>query len=151
MKRDRHILIALLVVCCGCCSGCLIIPTPEFDADQLQTRRNVSADDARAIADGATTREHVLLSFGEPDAALFGERRFVYAWAKVAALWFAAAGYSADAGGVPKGYVLEIDFDNRGVVRTHVVRTAGLADLFSHRVLNGVPYARDKGAPPADE
>ena len=96
------------------------------------------------------TREEVLLMLGEPDASLHGDRRFVYLWAKVVGLWFVAAGYEGDAGEIPKGYVLEIDFDARGVICAHHTRTCGMQDLFKQRVLNGIPYPADRGPPRAE-
>lgn len=129
------------------CPGCLIVPTPHYDSDAIQTRRNVTPKTGDAITDGVTTREEVLLMLGEPDASLYGGRRFVYLWAKVVGLWFVAAGCEGDVGEIPRGYVLEIDFDVRSVARAHQTRTCRMQDLFKQRVLNGIPYPADRGPP----
>jgi outer membrane protein assembly factor BamE (lipoprotein component of BamABCDE complex) len=139
---------SLCVFLLAACGGCLVVPTPEHHSDSITTRRNVQPKSGdTAVTDGVTTREQVLLLLGEPDASLYGDRRFVYCWAKVIGYWFVAAGYEGDGGEIPKGYVLEIDFDDRGVSRSHQTRSCGLSDLFHQRVLSGIPYPADRGRP----
>jgi len=121
--------------------GCILIPTPPHKSDSLPTRQNLSPKAAAEIQVGVTSREQVLLRFGEPDATFDQQRRFAYLWADVVAWWFASGGYQGDAGEIGQGCVLEIDFDPRGIVIRRAVRTPTLADLFTRQIIGGVAYA----------
>jgi outer membrane protein assembly factor BamE (lipoprotein component of BamABCDE complex) len=127
--------------------GCVLIPTPAYKSDGLPTRQNVSTKDAQQIQTGVTSREEVLLRFGEPDAT-FGEgRRFVYLWGDVIAWFFAGAGYSATGGEISRGSMLEVDFDPSGIVCRREVRTPALSDIFTTQNIRGVVYAPLRAAP----
>ena len=128
--------------------GCVLIPTPAYKSDGLPTRQNVSAKDAQQIQTGVTTREQVLLRFGEPDTTFAQGRRFVYLWGDIVAWMFASGGgYSATGGELSRGSMLEIDFDANGVVCRREVRTPGWADMFSSQHLHGVTYAPLRAPP----
>ncbi len=146
MRMAGVVIIGAAVMLSG--GGCIVIPTPPHKSDTFPTRQNLSRKTAEQIQVGVTSREQVLLLFGEPDAAFDQQRRFVYLWADVTAWWFAGAGYSGAGGEMSEGSTLEIDFDPRSIVSRRAVRTCGLADLFASRTIGGVVYARPSAAPP---
>jgi hypothetical protein len=127
--------------------GCVLIPTPAYKSDALPTRQNLSATDAQQIQTGVTSREEVLLRFGEPDATFAQGRRFVYLWGDVVAWFFAGAGYSGSGGEIPRGSMLEVDFGPSGIVCRREVRTPALSDLFSTQSIRGVGYAPLRAPP----
>jgi hypothetical protein len=73
------------------------------------------------VQPGVTTREAVLLQFGEPDAILRQQEVFVYYWSRVQGYFAYAvgAGYSGAAGGGPIGrvHLFLIEFDKTGRVK----------------------------------
>jgi outer membrane protein assembly factor BamE (lipoprotein component of BamABCDE complex) len=141
----RVLIIAALIPSAG---GCILVPTPSHKSDTFATRQNLSHKSAEQIQVGVTSREQVLLLFGEPDATFDRQRRFVYLWADVTAWWFAAAGNSSAGGEIGEGSALEIDFDPRGIVSRRLVRKPGLADLFTQHVIAGVVYAPPQSLEP---
>jgi outer membrane protein assembly factor BamE (lipoprotein component of BamABCDE complex) len=123
------------------CSGCILIPTPEYKSDGIATRQNISDKEVDMIQVNTTTREQILLRFGQPDATFDEQRRFVYLWAHVTAWIAAGGGYSAAMAEIAKGYVLEINFRPDGVVSAREIRTVGLGDVFKAKVISGIGYA----------
>ena len=81
-------------------SGCLIIPTPHFDSGR--TRSRFDKRSLGQIEPGVTSREQVLVQFGEPDAVSSDRRKIAYRSEKVVAYWFAAGGYQASGGTLTK-------------------------------------------------
>ena len=138
---------AVIVPCLALAGGCVLIPTPAYKSDGLPTRQNVSAKDAQEIRTGVTSREEVLLRFGEPDATFAQGQRFVYLWGDVVAWFFAGAGYSGAGGEISRGSMLEVDFDPSGIVCRREVRTPALSDLFSTQNIRGVSYAPLRAVP----
>ena len=132
-----HIVRSTLNVCLlMLCGGCIFVPGPEYKSDGFPTRQNLSQEDAEKLQLDVTTREEVLLLFGEPDASFDDQSRFVYLWAQVTG-WLVGV----DVVEVPKGYLLEINFCPKGIVRHCEVRVAGLNHVFSLRTIGGVGYA----------
>src|SRR5262249_1344933 len=68
------------------------------------------------IHPGATTREEVLLKFGEPDAVSRDERMFAYREQKVLAFVLVFAG-TPTGGAIPADQYFMVQFDNAGVVQ----------------------------------
>jgi outer membrane protein assembly factor BamE (lipoprotein component of BamABCDE complex) len=107
-------LVAVLMV-----SGCVVVPTPEHGL--IEGRGLIDRAAQETVQPGVTTREEVLLRFGEPDATLRQQEVFVYYWSRVQG-YFAyavAAGYTGAAGGGPIGrvHLFLIEFDKAGRVR----------------------------------
>ncbi len=96
-------------------SGCLIIPTPEFDSGSA--RANFNQQSLAQLQPGVTTMEDVLLRFGEPDAVSPDERKLGYRSEKVAGIWILAGGYSAASGAITRDHYLLVELDENGVVR----------------------------------
>jgi len=126
--------------------GCVIVPTFGYKSDNLPTRQNVGAADAKRIVPSVTTREEVLLRLGEPDASFGGGSRFVYLWADVGAVLVAGAGYSGGAMELSNGHSIEIDFRPDGVVAASRLREPGLGEIFTFqtRRIGGVLYSPDR-------
>ena len=139
MNRVSAVMPVVLLL--ATCPGCIVIPTPAYKSEGFATRQNISSEDVKKIRVDATTREQVLLRYGEPDATFDEQRRFVYIWAHAIGWWFAGAGNSGDAGELPKGYMLEIDFRPDGTVSRCETRTAGADNVFHLQTIAGVPYA----------
>ena len=107
-------LLVLLMV-----TGCVVLPTPEHGL--IEGRGMIDRKTQATLHPGVTTREEVLLQFGEPDAALRQQEVFVYYWSRVQG-YFAyavAGGYSGAAGGGPIGrvHLFLIEFDKTGRVK----------------------------------
>ena len=73
--------------------GCAIFPTPEHDL--LEGRGKIDESDIAFLTVGKTTREDVLLRFGEPDLVLYDQRILIYRWSVIQGYIFAIGGYSA--------------------------------------------------------
>jgi hypothetical protein len=101
-------LIAALSLALG---GCLIVPEVPHYRDQFPSRENMDRPVDEKFPPVGTTRDQVLLRLGAPDVAL-GDKRLVYRWRKVVAEVSVMNSSSA----VVKGYVLEVEFDERGTV-----------------------------------
>lgn len=100
-------------------AGCLVIPT---DYTAPVSRHNVTADTAAQLQPGVTTKEAVLLQFGEPDVASSDERRLGYRWTQVRAIWIIVGYGSAAGGAIGKTSLLELSFDEHDVlVGTRIV------------------------------
>ena len=127
--------------------GCVIVPTFGYKSDNLPTRQNVSAADAKRIVPSVTTREEVLLRLGEPDASFAAGSRFVYLWADVGAVLVAGAGYGGGAMELSNGHAIEIRFGPDGVVSDCRVSQPGLGEIFTFqtRRIGGVLYAPVRG------
>jgi hypothetical protein len=90
--------------------GCIPV-VPHYSAS-LPTRSNVEWQLRDFPVPGTSTREEVLLRFGEPDATRHRQATFVYRWRKMIGL---IPGYWSSTP-IPADFELEIDFDERGVV-----------------------------------
>jgi hypothetical protein len=92
--------------------GCAVIPTPEHAL--LEGRGKVDESDIAFLSVSKTTREDVLLRFGEPDLVLYDQRILVYHWSVCHGYWLVAGGYSAAGGPIPKNYLFMLEFDDEG-------------------------------------
>ena len=73
----------------GVFAGCLIIPTPKHTL--LEGRGKIEESDMVFLENARTTREEVLLRFGEPDLILDHDRVLAYHWAVSHGYWFVGA------------------------------------------------------------
>jgi outer membrane protein assembly factor BamE (lipoprotein component of BamABCDE complex) len=101
-------------------AGCLAIPIPTPEHGLLEGRGMIDDAAIQRVTPGVTTREEVLLQFGEPDAALRTEQVFVYRWSRIQGyVPWAIGGYYTGAAGiiiVPRVHLLLIEFDEGGRV-----------------------------------
>ena len=95
--------------------GCIYIPTPQHAL--LKGRGMIELEDTQALQVGVTTREAVLLQFGEPDATLNQQCIFVYHWTRVQGYFAVGGGYSAYAGPVGKTTLLTFEFDSQNLLK----------------------------------
>ena len=96
-------------------AGCMVIPTPEHGL--LQGRGKIEPTDTAFLQEAETTREEVVLRFGEPDMVLDHDRILIYHWAVSHGYWFAGGYYTAAGGPIPKEYLLMIEFDDQGLLK----------------------------------
>lgn len=89
--------------------GCIIIPTPEHDL--LEGRGEITESDMAFLTEGKTTREDVLLRFGEPDLVLSDQRLLIYHWVVSSGYLFVGYGYSGAGGPIRKDYLFMLEFD----------------------------------------
>jgi hypothetical protein len=96
-------------------AGCMIIPTPEHGL--LEGRGMIAEIDTAFLQSAKTTRQEVLLRFGEPDLILDHDRILVYHWAVSHGYWAVGAYYTAAGGPIPKDYLFVLEFDDRGFLK----------------------------------
>ncbi len=99
----------LVLVACVL-QGCL--PLVPHYGPECPTRSNVEWQLRDFPVLGATSREDVLLRFGEPDTTEHRQATFVYRWTKVVGV---IPGYYSSVP-ITAHYDLFVDFDERGVV-----------------------------------
>ena len=94
-------------------AGCIVIPTPEHTL--LEGRGEIGESDIAFLEKSKTTREDVVLRYGEPDLVLHDQHTLVYHW-KIAHGYCFIAGYNYSAAGgvIPKDYLFMLEFDEEG-------------------------------------
>ena len=102
-------------------TSCLIIPIPPVHSGYARTNVNQHAQEQ--FVPGKTTREDIIMAFGEPDAVSMDEHHLAYRSEKVVALWIAGGGYSASGGTIYKNHFYVFEFDSQG--RFQTVRETG--------------------------
>ncbi len=135
----RCLLLLICIVWAGF-AGCVVIPTPEHAL--LEGRGKIDNVDMAFLEKATTTREDVLLRFGEPDLVLDHDRILVYHWAVSHGYWFIAGGYSSTGGPIPKDYLFMLEFDDAGILK-RFERTGSIWTSAHTRI--------DKWTPPGTE
>ena len=100
-------------------NGCMIIPIPE--SGLLAGRGKIEEADIAFLKVGVTTREKVLLRFGEPDAVLHNQRILAYYWTVSVGIIIV---YNA-AGEIPKNYLFILEFDDAGLLKRAEISASG--------------------------
>jgi hypothetical protein len=141
----RGCLILLACIVLAAFAGCIVIPTPEHGL--LKGRGKIDESDIAFLEEGKTTREDVLLRFGEPDVVMGDQRILVYHWEVSKGYWLLVAGGPYGAGGVaggdiPKNYLFMLEFDEEGRLK----RFERSGSLWSK-----AQYRLDKWTPPDSE
>jgi len=113
LSRYWPLLLAFIVL--GAFTGCMIIPTPEHAL--LEGRGKIDDSDLAFLGKDKTSREEVVLRFGEPDLTLEHDRILVYHWIVSQGYWFVGAGYSGQGGPIPKVYIFMLEFDEQGFLK----------------------------------
>jgi len=75
----KNLFIPAVVAACmpiSLLSGCIPIPATHTPASRFE--RNVDEQSTLTLVKGKTTRKEVLLSLGQPDGVVDGERTFIY-------------------------------------------------------------------------
>lgn len=95
--------------------------------DAAGSRHNLNPKTPDALRPGVTTKEDVLLTFGEPDFASEDGQRLGYAWSMVKAFWAIAGTIGGGVSGeVTRSYVVETSFDaNNRVSRVRLLKEWG--------------------------
>lgn len=88
--------------------GCVVIPTQEH---LLEGRGKIDESDIAFLTVSKTTREDVLLRFGEPDLILNDQRIMIYHWKVSHGYWLIAGGFSAVGGPIPNDYLFMLEFN----------------------------------------
>jgi hypothetical protein len=102
---------AALVLAASFSAGCPM--TPRVDDVHPKGRLIEPALAGGFLQVGTTTREDVLLTLGEPDAAAPGDASFTYRWSMLTHYASGCFGPSY----VPTAYTLLVDFDPQGRVK----------------------------------
>jgi hypothetical protein len=101
--------------------GCFI-PTPEHHED-FQTRGAVDEDVIGSLKIGTTSREEILLAFGEPDYCWARERKALYHWKMTWAYWaILGPGGGGATGSAMRNYVLLLEFDPTGILKRFEIK-----------------------------
>jgi hypothetical protein len=125
----------------GVFAGCLIIPTPEHSL--LEGRGKIEESDMVFLENERTTREEVLLRFGEPDLILDHDRLLVYHWAVSHGYWFVGAYYTGGGGPIPKDYLFILEFDDKGFLK-RFERTGSIWTSAQARLDKWTPQGTEK-------
>ena len=95
--------------------SCIYIPTHQHDL--LAGRGMIENEDTQKLQIGTTTREDILLQFGEPDVTLKRQTVFVYRWTRVRGYLIVGAGYSGDIAPIGKTTLLMFEFDPQNLLK----------------------------------
>jgi hypothetical protein len=88
-------------------SGCVILPEHGL----LAGRGKIEEADIAFLKIGVTTREDVVLRFGEPDLVLFDQRVLAYYWAVSTGYFYS---YLPSDGTFWRNYLFMLEFDDKG-------------------------------------
>jgi hypothetical protein len=108
--------------CLHLIAGCMVIPTPEHGL--LAGRGEIKETDLEFLQIGTTTREDVLLRFGEPDWVSSDQCVLAFHWRVSKGVWLVIAAGPYGAGGVaggdiPKTYLFMLEFNPAGRLRRY--------------------------------
>lgn len=112
-------------------TGCVYIPTPAHDL--LAGRGMIEKSRTADLQPGTSTREEILLRFGEPDATLRRQRVFVYRWTRIQGYLIVAGGNSGDVFPVGKTTLLLFQFDDAGRLERYAFTGVGLSPSIPQR------------------
>jgi len=99
-------------------AGCILVPLPEHGL--MWGKGKITASDMEILREGVTTREDVLLRFGEPDASLSDGEVLAYDWAPTVGI--VVAGQTAV--DIPNHHSLVFEFDQRNRLARYSQREA---------------------------
>src|SRR4030043_640549 len=136
--RLRYLLIywALALVL----QGCIYIPMPQHSL--VAGRGMIEPEDTHDLQVGSTTREAILLQFGEPDATLNQQKIFVYSWTRVQGYFAIGGGYTGYATPVGKTTLLMLEFDTQNLLKRYEYIPEG---LFNMTMGAAIKWASEKG------
>lgn len=111
--------VLLVFACVAIGSLCGCIPLPEHGL--LAGRGKVDEADIAFLKIGVTTREDVVLRFGEPDIILFEQRILAYYWTVSVGVF--AGQYTA--GDIPRDHIFMLEFDEEGLLNRAGLNASG--------------------------
>ncbi len=120
--------------------GCLILPVPTPEHGLSSGRGEIAEADTAFLVVGTTTREDVMLRFGEPSASLNSQQTFVYHWQTARGYIFAGLivpimpGGAADAGAITKDYLFLLEFDEQNRLTRFEKASLGLFESLTKRL-----------------
>jgi len=91
--------------------GCVYVPY------RTQLHRQSLEESIKAIKEGVTTKEQVLLTFGEPDWVSVDEQKFFYYCFEVHGLLMVVTPDSGGGGEIKAEHNLTIEFDENNIVK----------------------------------
>lgn len=142
----RTITMLLFTLVAVALQGCVVLPIPTPEQGLIAGHGEITEVDAVGLEVGKTTREEVLLRFGEPSATLQDDRVFLYHWATARGVWFMIILYAPPPPGpvapIPKDYLLLLEFDDSGRLRRFERTSLGFFESGPEHVdkwINGIP------------
>lgn len=111
----RRWLLVLALALAVCASGCIVIPTPEFNSGMA--RANIKKETPSQFELGKTTRADLISALGEPDAVSPDELMLAYRSEKIRGYWIAGSQAGAVDGYIYKYLYLVAEFDAHGVLQ----------------------------------
>ena len=123
-------------------AGCVFIPTPEHGL--LSGRGAINEEDMVLLEVGQTTREQVLLRFGEPAAILDDERTLIYYWRVLRGYIVALASVGMNVWPIGKDYLFLMEFDDKGILKRFERTSLGLMESVAERVDQWTPLGSVK-------
>lgn len=111
IRLSRLVLASIILIVFA---GCAIIPTPEHSL--IEGRGKINKSDIAFLTVSKTTKEDVLLRFGEPDMVLHDQRVLIYHWKVIHGYWIVAAPCPGcgNLGPILKNYSVMLEFDEQG-------------------------------------
>jgi hypothetical protein len=122
MKVRRILIIRVLFLVFACVVLSLLygcIPLPEHGL--LAGRGKVEEADIAFLKIGVTTREDVVLRFGEPDIILFDQRILAYSWTVSIGVFLGQ--YSA--GDITRDQIFMLEFNEEGKLKRAAINSSG--------------------------
>lgn len=149
--RRTGLLLALVLMAL---QGCVILPIPTPEHGLLSGRGEITKADVAPLEVGKTTREEVLLRFGEPEATLDDQQVFIYHWQIVRGYVFWALGIpaccqagaagAADVTPIAKDYLVLLEFDEHGQLKRFERTSIGFFESLTERVDTWTPSGSAK-------
>jgi hypothetical protein len=93
----------------------MVIPLPEHGLHG--GRGKIDKADLTFLKVSTTTREDVLLQFGEPDVVLCDQQVLAYHWGVNVGYWFLLSNEGGSGDSINKTYLLMLEFDEQGYLK----------------------------------
>lgn len=144
-ERNTRRTMLLLTLVAVALQGCVVFPVPTPKHGLISGRGEVTEADTVGFEVGKTTREEVLLRFGEPSATFQDERVFLYHWSTVRGYVVVAWMYdigNPELSPIPQDYLLLLAFDDSGHLRRFERTSLGFFESGATHVdqwINGLP------------
>ncbi|RMF21982.1 MAG: hypothetical protein D6760_08375 [Deltaproteobacteria bacterium] len=132
-------------------AGCVVVPVITPEHGLLAGHGAIEQAEAVRLEPGETTREDVLLRFGEPSASLDGDRVFVYHWQTALGyvLWLVGGPGQAAGGAAPiaRDRVLLLEFGDDGILLRRKLAKLPVGSSLSSSIDEWTPAESEKLEP----